>query len=116
MKTEMTLGLAVKIRDYYVKHTEVAKMIEDVQDCLNYLDDLDLDLGMCNLADKKFFFDIYSSQFINKIVGERTLFAYKIPMDCSTHSEIIASLQYRINLLNEFINEHTPKTVKFDPQ
>ena len=102
---EMTLELAIKLRDYYVEHTEVAKGIEDRKKCLMYLMNNELDEGLCRVSDYIFNSDISESDFIKETTDGET-WDYPTPLDAFGHSEIIASLKYRINLLNNFINDN----------
>jgi len=101
----MTLELAIKLRDYYVEHTEVAKGIEDGAKCLMYLMGKKLEEGLCRVSDCIFNSDISESDFIKEATDGET-WAYPTPCDAFGHSEIIASLKYRINLLNAFIKDN----------
>jgi len=102
---EMTLELAIKLRDYYVEHTEVAKGITDMDECLYYLCNKALKYGICWVSRSIFDCNIAKSNFSVK-VRVWGVWAAKPPFFCSTQPEIIASLQYRINLLNAFINDN----------
>lgn len=107
----MTFNLAVKLRNYYVEHTSVAREIEDKKECLAYLEDKELESGICNTSYRIFDSDIYNSDFILKVTNGKDWVTTR-PYSCHTQFQIIKSLEYRINLLNEFINENKNKTVK----
>jgi hypothetical protein len=72
---------AVRGMDYYIK-------------AMHYLIKNDLELGICH----------YCLNNDIDFEGMET-YIFKTPWDCNTHSEIIESLQFRINYLKELIED-----------
>ena len=97
--------LFIDIRDYYVEHLEVIRgMTEGVY---GYLGEQKLEKGICCVAFEVFTDDslywnnsIYLRPFLNEVSNH----VCKTPYHCNTKEEIIETMEYRINILNQIIS------------
>jgi hypothetical protein len=81
-----------QVLEAYEKALEVCKDL-NFKDAMDYLENNDLEIGICFYCNmKKIPYKFISLNYI-----------FTIPQHCNTHSEIIESLEFRINFLKKLL-------------
>ena len=98
----MNKEIALKLIKLYEDAIKVVEGMDDIRLMKVYLKVKHLNMGICKASNSLFDINLYSNKWVTSKVTKDGGYWSEIPYNCSTKTEILASLQTRVDILKTF--------------